>query len=45
MNISVRLSRSAIKSAKCADDIADIRVIDIAVNDVCYDFRIDFSAV
>ena len=41
MNISVRFSRSAIKRAKCADDVADIGIIDVAVNDVSYNiFRI-----
>ncbi len=43
MNICVGLSRSAIECTECADDVADVRVIDIAVNDVCNDFRIVFS--
>ena len=37
MNVSVGLSRSAIKRAECADDVADVRVIDVAVNDVSDD--------
>ena len=42
MNISIGLSRSAVKRAECADDIADVRIIDVAVNDVCHNFRIIF---
>ena len=47
MNISVRLSRAAIKRAECADDVADVCVIDVAINDIRYNvtdfFRIRIS--
>ena len=34
MDVSVRLSRPAVKRAERADDVADVRVIDVAVDDV-----------
>ncbi len=36
MNVSIRFSRTAIKRAKCADDVANIGVIDVAVNNIRY---------
>jgi len=39
MNVCVGLSRSAVKRAKRADNVADVSVIDVAVNDVSYDIR------
>ncbi len=36
MNVCFRFSRSTIKRAKCADDIADICVINVPVDDVSY---------
>jgi hypothetical protein len=42
MNVCVGFSRSAIKRAERADDIADVRVIDVAVNDVSDDVGLIF---
>src|ERR1044071_9569582 len=40
-DVSFRVSRSAIKRAEGADDVADVRIVDIAINDVGDDaFRI-----
>src|SRR5689334_14623614 len=34
VNVGVRLPRSAVERAKRTDDVADVRVIDVSVNDV-----------
>ena len=34
MDVSVRFPRPSIKRAECADDVADVRVIYVAVDDV-----------
>src|SRR6476620_4213491 len=34
VNVGVRLTRPPVKRAEGADDIADVRVVDVAVNDV-----------
>ena len=43
MDVCVRLSRSPVKRAERADHVADIRVIDIAVDDVGNDIAWIFS--
>src|SRR2546421_6671387 len=43
MNVCVRLAGPSIKSTKGADDVADIGVVDVAIDDIGDDLRIILS--
>src|SRR5689334_4496029 len=36
-NVSVRCARSTVERAERADNVADVRVVDVAIDDVSYD--------